>query len=88
MKPIVRTATLLSLALLAALSLLAPLSARAQINYQGRLTDTVGAPLADGQYTLTFSLWDSATGGTKLWGDYIADGGGRHRPRRPGRSRG
>ena len=75
MKPIRHTATLLTLAFLAGLALLTPPRAHAQINYQGRLTDAAGATLADGQYTITFSLWDLATGGTQLWGPYIADGG-------------
>ena len=30
------------------------------INYQGRLTDSAGEPVADGTYQLTFSLWRDA----------------------------
>ena len=37
------------------------------INYQGTLTDKVGAPLADGNYTIEFKMYDVATGGTALW---------------------
>lgn len=66
-------------ALLSALLLMAAaLPAAAQMNYQGRLTDPSGNPLGDGQYTLEFSLWDAATGGTapanQVWGPYTLDG--------------
>jgi hypothetical protein len=75
MKHALRTATTLSLALVAALALLAPLAAHAQINYQGRLTDSQGAALPDGQYEIQFSLWTSATGGASpVWGPYVLDG--------------
>jgi hypothetical protein len=66
--------TLVASVLLAGFALVAAPTAHAQINYQGRLTDATGAALADGQYTLEFSLWDAATGGNKLWGPYVADG--------------
>lgn len=36
------------------------------INYQGRLADPAGNPL-DGNYGMTFSLWDASTGGTLVW---------------------
>ena len=36
------------------------------INYQGRLTDTNGAPLAGGNYGIQFKLWDSPTNLTGL----------------------
>lgn len=42
-----------------------------QMNYQGRLTDSAGNPLGDGQYTLTFKIYDAATGGTVLWGPFV-----------------
>jgi hypothetical protein len=38
------------------------------INYQGRLTDDVGIVVPDGYYTLTFAIYDSATGGSPVWG--------------------
>lgn len=75
MKTIPTAATLVASALLAGFALVAAPSASAQINYQGRLTDAAGAALADGQYTLQFTLWDAATGGIQQWGPYIADGG-------------
>ena len=38
-----------------------------EISYQGVLTETDGSPVADGNYSMTFSLYDVATGGTALW---------------------
>lgn len=37
------------------------------INYQGRLTDGGGAPVADGGYLVKFSIYDAAIGGSELW---------------------
>ena len=38
------------------------------LQYQGRLTDPgTGEPVADGNYTMTFRLYDAATGGSALW---------------------
>lgn len=39
----------------------------ATINYQGRLTNLVGAPLADAEYSVTFAIYDQATSGTVQW---------------------
>jgi hypothetical protein len=75
MKNLFRTATVLSLALLAGIVLLVPTVAHGQINYQGRLTDAVGAPLSDGQYPIQFSLWTAATAGIQIWGPFVLDGG-------------
>lgn len=36
------------------------------INYQGKLTDGTGKPLS-GTYSMTFEIYDQATGGTKSW---------------------
>ncbi|MEJ6728168.1 MAG: tail fiber domain-containing protein [Akkermansiaceae bacterium] len=45
-----------------------------QMNFQGRVTDNLGAPIPGPQTTLFFSIWDVATGGTdadnKVWGDF------------------
>ncbi len=40
-----------------------------QINYQGKLTDTAGDPVADGDYLMIFRLYTSATGATNtnIW---------------------
>lgn len=37
------------------------------MNYQGRLTDAAGDPVADGAYLVKFIIYDAATGGTDLW---------------------
>lgn len=37
------------------------------ISYQGRLTDSVGKPVADGTYSLKFDLHFAETGGIPLW---------------------
>jgi hypothetical protein len=37
------------------------------INYQGRLTDKEGKPVADGAYQITFRIYDAATAGNLLW---------------------
>jgi len=37
------------------------------MSYQGVLADAGGAPVADGSYDLTFSIYDVATGGVALW---------------------
>jgi hypothetical protein len=63
-----------TLALLGLLSLTALCPVRAQVsaapalmNFQGRLAKPDGTPLADGTYTLTFSLYDALTGGNQKW---------------------
>lgn len=41
----------------------------AGMTYQGRLTDTSGAPVPDGiGYEIEVRLWNASTGGTLLWG--------------------
>jgi len=48
-----------------------PLTASAtftkQINYQGKLTDTAGNAIADGDYDLEFKLYTALTGGAAIW---------------------
>jgi hypothetical protein len=39
------------------------------ITYQGLLTDASGSPVADGNYSLTFRIYDAASGGTQLWSE-------------------
>lgn len=61
--------------LLAGVAALLVTAAQAQqMNYQGRLTDSSGNPLLDGQYTLTFNLYSAAINGTRTWGPFITDG--------------
>ena len=37
------------------------------INYQGKVTDSVGAPIPDGTYTMRFQIYDQLIGGSPLW---------------------
>ncbi|MGJ8723555.1 MAG: tail fiber domain-containing protein [Roseibacillus sp.] len=63
----------LSLAAIAGMFLASPIFAQ-EMNYQGRLTNAAGDPFTDGDYTLTFRLFDAATGGNLVWGPFITDG--------------
>lgn len=59
--------------LLLVLCLGALLPAAAQpMNYQGRLTDSLGGP-REGQATLTFSLWTAPSEGDQVWGDFLVN---------------
>ncbi len=51
--------------LLAGLAMSAPSS----VSYQGRLTNSVGAPVADGSYAVTFSIWTDSVGGSMIWSE-------------------
>ncbi len=42
------------------------------LNHQGKLTDATGTPVADGNYTITYSLWDDPTIGNMLWTETIS----------------
>ncbi|MBN2452300.1 MAG: hypothetical protein JXR77_18080 [Lentisphaeria bacterium] len=44
------------------------------INYQGFLSNEDGTPLATGNYTMTFRIYDGETGGAIIWGPLILDG--------------
>ncbi|HKZ22664.1 MAG TPA: hypothetical protein VJ165_05605 [candidate division Zixibacteria bacterium] len=37
------------------------------INFQGRLTDASGNPVADGSHTVNFTLWTLPVGGSTVW---------------------
>ena len=37
------------------------------VSYQGYLTDASGQPVADGSYSIRFSIWDDSSAGTQLW---------------------
>jgi hypothetical protein len=37
------------------------------ISYQGRVTDDIGVPVADGTYDMRFRIYDGETGGTLEW---------------------
>ena len=67
-------------ALCIVLALAAFLPAHAQsipalVNYQGRLANPDGSPLATADYQLSFSIYDSATNsGNLIWGPQVFDG--------------
>ncbi len=42
-----------------------------EINYQGRLTDDAGAPVADDNYQITFTIYGSEVGTDTLWSSGI-----------------
>lgn len=48
------------------------------INYQGLLKDTSGVIVPNGNYSITFKLYDSESGGTELWSEtklvHVIDG--------------
>ncbi|MBU2566939.1 hypothetical protein KKG46_05295, partial [Patescibacteria group bacterium] len=44
------------------------------INYQGKLMDSLGSPVADGSYQITFSLYDQASGGSAIWSASTTNG--------------
>ncbi|MBL0057633.1 MAG: hypothetical protein IPP35_00555 [Elusimicrobia bacterium] len=58
--------TILALAAGIALSYPALAAAPNEIAYQGKLTDNGGSPLADGSYSITFSVYGSASGGSPI----------------------
>jgi hypothetical protein len=39
------------------------------VNYQGRLTNGSGSPVPDGNYTVVFTIYDAASGGTGRWSE-------------------
>ncbi|HPF35498.1 MAG TPA: hypothetical protein P5571_12140 [Candidatus Krumholzibacteria bacterium] len=61
-----RILTICCLILAASLALAAP---PRTLNYQGTLTDNTGLPVADGNYTLTFRLWNASVGGSAAWSE-------------------
>ena len=66
----IRNQTLI-FAAIGALALMFSCSAQAdfarRLSYQGRLTDSNGVPLADGNYDMTFTIYDASAAGTLLW---------------------
>jgi len=39
------------------------------INYQGRLLNSLGNPVTDSTYSVTFTIWDVPAGGSPLWSE-------------------
>jgi hypothetical protein len=62
---------LLILVMLVSVLGVGPASAQApqMITYQGLLTDNAGGAGADGDYSLTFRIFNAETGGTELWSE-------------------
>ncbi len=52
---------------LAAFAAIPALAVSTSFTYQGKLTDSTGQPVADGDYQLTFALCATAAGGTSVW---------------------
>jgi trimeric autotransporter adhesin len=48
---------------------IAPATTPTVINYQGRLTTSSGTPVPDGLYSVVFTLYDAATGGSTIWAE-------------------
>ncbi len=44
------------------------------VNYQGQLKAADGNPLATGNYTIEFNIYDQANQGNKIWGPFRFDG--------------
>ncbi len=44
-----------------------PCSVPSTMAYQGKLTDSLGQPVADGAYNMRFYLYDNVSGGSLLW---------------------
>jgi len=44
------------------------------VNYQGLLKAADGSPLATGNYTIEFNIYDQANLGAKVWGPFLFDG--------------
>jgi hypothetical protein len=70
--------SILSMSLLGLLGLAALSPVQAQViaapplmNFQGRLAKPDGTPVTNGTYSIRFSLWDAASGGTEKWNQTI-----------------
>jgi hypothetical protein len=72
MKRSCRLFTLMIGLLTLAISAFAQISPVPQLmNFQGRLTRPDGTPVADGDYSIRFSFWSAASGGTERWNQTI-----------------
>ena len=61
--------TILFLTMIASLSVfgLAKAQTNPLLNFTGKITNTDGSELADGNYDMTYSLYDAPSGGTQVW---------------------
>ncbi len=58
-----------SLAVMVLLSAVVYAATPDKVSYQGFLTDGVGDPVANGSYSVNFTIYDAASGGTALWSE-------------------
>ncbi len=72
MKRILSTFTVALLIGTANVSIAQVSAAPALINFQGRLAAPNGTPVPNGTYSIRFSLWDAASGGTEQWNQTIS----------------
>ena len=56
-----------SLLLVLCASGIAPAEVPRSVSYSGLLTDTAGAPVADGAHLVKFTIYDAETGGNVIW---------------------
>lgn len=67
-----RALSLAAFLLMLSVRVFAQISAVPQLmNFQGRLTRPDGSPVANGNYSIRFSLWTAATGGTEKWNQTV-----------------
>lgn len=59
--------TVVLLAILCAGSAPGALAAPSAMTYQGQLRTTTGTPVADGMYSVTFTLWTAPVAGSMIW---------------------
>ncbi len=45
------------------------IGASSAVSYQGRLTNSTGTPVADGSYSVTFSIWTDSVAGSMIWSE-------------------
>ncbi len=62
-----RSSVLIALAILFSLTLPSSAEIPQVISYQGKVTDSGGTPVADGNYTMRFRIYNAASGGTLRW---------------------
>jgi hypothetical protein len=77
MKPNAHSRLLTLLLLLAGLLVPSVFAQPEYINYQGRLNDAAGQPLATGNYTLEFRIYDdpvASQSANLVWGPFLLDG--------------
>jgi hypothetical protein len=67
MKYLFPTLSLLALLVLPCVGRAQVTPAPSLLNFQGRLTKPDGTPVADGSYSVRFSLWSAASAGTERW---------------------